>query len=344
MSFLDSAIIIAWPQCTARADESLVIFLRKAGLVKNLNFRVGHAAICLIDPSTKEVLYYDFGRYITPRGFGRARNKTTDPQLALATTAVFDEERNLVNIEEIAQELDSKSTYTHGIGPLVFSVSKTINFAKAKQYADDMVAKGYFPYHGLNKKASNCARYVTETLKHANEDGTVGTKLKYPLTVRPTPLYNVVAANTNDTIYSFEGGDLQYMEKSRRHSMADLGSSFLEASFSKYAKLKADDSVHGHIEEPQRPSSIPASAQWLGGLGEGAWFNINPTGPHTFEGLKYNEQGLLEYEGLYRNSHIALPANPQLTYVCHYGFFSLEIDGNVHRFYRIDADAPSEEA
>lgn len=335
MAFLDTAIIIAWPECTARADESLVVFLRKAGVVKNLNFRVGHAAICLINPQTNEVLYYDFGRYITPRGFGRARSKWTDPTLEILTKAEFDEERNLTNIEAIAQELDSKVKYTHGQGPLVFSVSKTIHFIKAKAYADEMIMKGYFPYHGLNKKASNCARYVTETMKAANEDGTVGTKLKYPLTVRPTPLFNVVAANTNDTIYSFEGGDLQYMEKSRRHSLADISQSILQSAFTKYAKDKNDDKIHGHIEEPQRPASIPATAQWLGGLGEGAWFNVNKTGPHSFEGLKYDEQGLLEYEGIYKNEHIEIPEQPKLTYVCHHGFFSVEIEGVVHRFYRI---------
>src|SRR6056300_1785783 len=132
MSYLDTAIVIAWPQCTARADESLAILLRKAGLVKNLNFRVGHAAICLINPQTCEVLYYDFGRYITPRGFGRARSKYSDPNLTLNVKAEFDQDRNLINVEEIAAELDSKSKYTHGAGPLVFSVSKTINFTKAK--------------------------------------------------------------------------------------------------------------------------------------------------------------------------------------------------------------------
>ena len=41
-------------------------------------------------------------------------------------------------------------------------------------------------------------------MKAANEDGTVGSKLKYPLTVRPTPLYNVVAASTEDSIYSLK--------------------------------------------------------------------------------------------------------------------------------------------
>jgi len=334
MSYLDTAIVIAWPQCTARADESLAIFLRKAGLVKNLNFRVGHAAICLINPQTNEVLYYDFGRYITPRGYGRARSKYTDPQLALEIKAEFDDERDLLNVAEIAAELDSKSTYTHGIGPLVFSVSKTINFIKAKAYADDMVMKGYFEYNGLYKSASNCARYVTETMKAANEDGTVGTKLKYPLTVRPTPLFNVVAAKTQDTIYSFEGGTLQFLEKSRRHSISDLSAGLLENAFTKYSDTRPDDSIHGDIDEPDRPKNLPSSAQWLGGLGEGAWFDISEVDGHTFKGKKFDKTGQLEHQALYTNNEIDVPVNPKITYASHYGFFSIEHDEVVHRFYR----------
>ena len=309
MSHLDTAIVIAWPECTARADESLVIFLKKTGVIKNLNMRVGHAAICLINPQSNEVLYYDFGRYITPRGFGRARNKYTDPDLALHTKAVFDDQGDLQNVEEIAAELDSKSQFTHGYGPLVFSVSKTINFIKAKSYADEMIQKGHFPYNGLYKSASNCARYVTETMKAANEDGTVGTKLKYPLTVRPTPLFNVVAAKSEDTIYSFEGGTLQYLDKSRRHSISD-------------------------IEEPPRAVQLAAHAQWLGGLGEGAWFVVDAIDAHSFKGTKYAKDGGLEHEAIYVNEHITLPKNPEVAYTSHYGFFSITIDSVVHRFYR----------
>jgi len=296
--------------------------------------RVGHAAICLINPQTCEVLYYDFGRYITPRGFGRARSKYSDPNLSLNVKAEFDQDRNLVNVEAIAAELDSKSKYTHGAGPLVFSVSKTINFTKAKSYADEMVMKGYFPYNGLYKSASNCARYVTETMKAANEEGTVGTKLKYPLTFRPTPLYNVVAAKTEDVVYSFEGGTLQYLEKSRRHSMADLSAGLLESAISKYTKQLPDDSIQGLINEPERPASIPSGAQWLGGLGEGAWFLVEPIDTHSFKGTKYDVEGSIEHEGVYVNEEIAVPAQPVITYASHYGFFSLEISGVVHRYYR----------
>ena len=334
MSYLDTAIVIAWPQCTARADESLPIFLRKAGLVKNLNFRVGHAAVCLINPQTLEVIYYDFGRYITPRGFGRARSKYTDPELALSTKAVFNEEKDLMNVEEIAAELERKAKYTHGVGPLVFSVSKSIDYIKAKKYADEMVMKGFFPYNGLYKSASNCARYVTETIKASSEDGTVGTKLKYPLTVRPTPLFNVVAAKTQDTIYSFEGGTLQFLDKSRRHSMADLSAGLLESAFTKYTDSRPDDSIHGDIAEPERPSSLPPTAQWLGGLGEGAWFDISEVDGHTFKGKKFDKTGQLEHEALYSNNEIEVPSNPKITYASHYGFFSIEHDEVVHRFYR----------
>lgn len=334
MSYLDTAIVIAWPQCTARADESFVIFLRKTGFVKNLNLRVGHAAICLINPQTYEVLYYDFGRYITPRGYGRARNKYTDPLLELKTKATFDKHKNLTNIEDIAKELDMKSKYTHGVGPLVFSVSKTINFTKAKVYADEMVMRGYFPYDGIDKRASNCARYVTETIKAANEDGTIGAKLKYPLTIRPTPLYNVVAAKTEDVIYSFEGGTLQYLEKSRRHSISDLSAGLLESSLSKYSDSRPDDSIHGSIEEPHRPSSLPNSAIWLGGLGEGAWFNVIKIDSNSFEGVKYDEKGDAEHQGIYANADIKLPSEIIVTYTSHYGFYSIDIQGVVHRFYR----------
>jgi len=334
MSQLDTALIIAWPECTARADEILVKMFHKAGIIKNLNMRVGHAAICLINPQTTEVLYYDFGRYVSPRGYGRARSKFSDPNLTLKVKVVFDDEKNILNVEDIAREVDSISKYTHGAGPLLFSISKSINFAKAKEYADDMVMKGFFLYDGLDKSASNCARYVLETIKVANEDGIIRGRLKYPLTVRPTPLFNVVAAKTEDIIYSFEEDVLQTLDKSRRHSMTDLGGGLLESTLSKYTKNRPDDTIHGQIQEPNRPSVIPSQAQWLGGLGEGAWFHINKVGPHSFDGIKYDSIGAIEHEALYSNDQIPVPDNVKITYASHFGFFSLEIEGMVHRFYR----------
>ena len=80
--------------------------------------------------------------------------------------------------------------------------------------------------------------------------------------------------------------------------------------------------------------NAPQSAKWLGGLGEGAWFHINKIGPHSFEGIKYDKTGVVEFEGTYSNEDIELPENPEATYASHYGFYSIEVDGVIHRFYR----------
>src|SRR5690606_20867556 len=38
----------------------------------------------------------------------------------------------------------------------------------------------------------------------------------------------------------------------------------------------------GHLEEPARPSGLPAKAQWLGGIGEGVWLYMEH-GPKNME-------------------------------------------------------------
>ena len=72
----------------------------------------------------------------------------------------------------------------------------------------------------------------------------------------------------------------------------------------------------------------------MGGLGEGAWFNIDKIDAHSFEGIKFNEEGGIEYQGIYANPDIEIPVNAKVTYTSHYGFYSIEIEGVVHRFYR----------
>jgi hypothetical protein len=147
-------------------------------------------------------------------------------------------------------------------------------------------------------------------------------------------LFNVVAAKTQDTIYSFEGGTLQYLEKSRRHSISDLSAGLLESSLSKYTSSRPDDSIHGDIEEPTRPEGLPSTAQWLGGLGEGAWFDISDVAGNEFTGRKYDKTGALEHEARYSNEQIDVPEIPIVTYASHYGFISLRTGDVVHRFYR----------
>ncbi|UZJ65769.1 hypothetical protein OKW96_06270 [Sphingobacterium sp. KU25419] len=78
-TYHDFALILSWPDATIRGDEKWMMFFKKIGIVKNLNFKVGHTGVVLISAKTGELLYYDFGRYISPRGYGRARSKDSDP-------------------------------------------------------------------------------------------------------------------------------------------------------------------------------------------------------------------------------------------------------------------------
>ena len=90
----NTAIIsLAWPFVIARGPEKIWVFLKKIGLMKNLNFRIGHAAMLIA--KNDELLYYDLGRYISPLGFGRVRSKETDPKLAIETRPIWNKKGEL---------------------------------------------------------------------------------------------------------------------------------------------------------------------------------------------------------------------------------------------------------
>src|SRR5690554_4382377 len=128
--YQDLAIILAWPDATIRGDERWMMFFKKIGIVKNLNFKVGHTGVILVDPHNNSLLYYDFGRYITPRGLGRARSPFSDPRLRLRTKAqIIDRHTGEIgNMQEIAEELEEIKEGTRGEGRLFFSVATNINF------------------------------------------------------------------------------------------------------------------------------------------------------------------------------------------------------------------------
>src|SRR5690606_23123979 len=95
------AIPLACPDKTAYGDEKWMRWLKRFGIVRCLNFSVGHAAILLIDGQFGGVAYSDLGWYLAPRGYGRARSKDFDPRLELYTLAKFSDTCLLSNLEEI---------------------------------------------------------------------------------------------------------------------------------------------------------------------------------------------------------------------------------------------------
>src|SRR5690606_12399196 len=113
----DLAFILSWPDTTIRGDEKWMVFFKKIGLVKNLNFKVGHTAIVLVNRKKGDMLCYDFGRYITPRGYGRARSRFSDPRLNIKIKAKFKDNR-IVNLEKIIEHFEILKSVMYGKGIL----------------------------------------------------------------------------------------------------------------------------------------------------------------------------------------------------------------------------------
>ncbi len=298
-TYNDIAIPISWPDQTARGDEGWMAFFKRIGIVKNLNFRVGHAAILLVQRSTGLIKYYDFGRYIVPRGYGRARSKAFDPRLVIETKAEFTNAGEISNIQDLLDELKRKESATHGGGRLLYSICPFISFTKGDNYAERIVAEGPILYGAIAPNNNSCSRYVAQVLTEAMEPGDSRMrKILYPESLKASPTSNVVNAADKNGVICYHENMLQKMEMSRRQSLL-FQVRLLKDNFTKTGARKlGSDASTGNISLPTRPSNVPSDAHWLGGIGEGAWFHIQHNEKSNYFLRKYSINGDLEYETL----------------------------------------------
>ena len=302
-SYQDVALVIAWPDQTARGDEAWMAFFKRLGVVKNLNFKVGHAAIVLIQKQTGRCTYYDFGRYITPRGYGRARSALFDPRLQLDTHARFDENGQWLNTIELLHELDARSTATHGGGRLFFSVSPALNFVKASAFAQSLVDKGPILYGAVAPENNSCSRYVAQILLAGWDPKDPRRKdLSYPESFKPSPMSNVVNGTKDRMVYCWHEGNLTNQYMNRWGSLRFQIDLLTINLYTKKAANLPSDLTNGHIDTPARPSGIPLDASWLGGLGEGAWFALTPEDSvlQHYRMYRFDTEGNEDYQQVFR--------------------------------------------
>lgn len=298
IQYNDFAIPLAWPDQTAFGDEKWMTLLKKWGIVKNLNFKVGHAAILLVSADTGAIDYYDFGRYIAPRGDGRARSKLFDPRLHIHTTALFGDRRQPIrNLDTILSELTALEEATHGGGRLLFSVVPGISYLSAKLFADQLVQKGPIPYGALAAGNNSCSRFVAQVLIAGMlpQDRRIR-KLKYPETLKPSPVSNIVNTRNDGEIYCYANQKLKKWKINRLRSL-HFHWQMLKVNFSgKYTTMLACDNGEGHLDQPDRPDNLTARAQWIGGLGEGMWFEVSTDDvqkAHHYLIRSYTRSGIL---------------------------------------------------
>ena len=296
----NSAVIpLAWPELTARGPEKIWGILRKARIVKNVNFKVGHAA--MVVALDDEFHYFDFGRYITPIGFGRARSAETDPKLVLNLIPEWSNDRKLLNFEALCQELENIKIATHGDGPMFASIHYHADIIKVLTYAKSVIDLGYTRYNAFQTKDSNCARFVAKSLMAGwNSDSQYRSRFKTPITVAPTPYFNVVAAASDGCFLIWENGKGEYHKRPRHHALKDLFVKLLESFLSSKAQNLPTDSKIGLTDIPtEKPTNVPKESVYLGGIGEAAWHNIEVETEFKLNLTRYNYSGEVEFSAEY---------------------------------------------
>ena len=205
----DFIITLAWPEGMVTAPGSWYDKIAST----NGKYRVGHSAIVLISSETKKSHYFDFGRYHTPQGYGRARDVETDEDLAVSDVKIQDGE--ILNLEAILLEL-SKMKSTHGEGKMYASLIHNINFTNAFSAAKRIQEKGMLPYGPFIRKGSNCSRFVATVIQSSGLPLIKKLRFKYPFCLSPSPKRNV--SITNHNYYVVENNNCIEVRKNKLQS------------------------------------------------------------------------------------------------------------------------------
>ncbi len=308
------AIALAWPQTYCKQPgawyDPITLLL---GINKNNYYKVGHAALVLIDSENQKAHYFDFGRYHAPYKHGRVRSAETDHDLEIKTIPIFTENfEKLENFWEILYELQSNPA-CHGEGELYASYCP-INFESAFLKAKQLEKKSPIPYGPFRTNGSNCSRFVNTAIRAGKPDfwHWFGLNFKVPLT--PTPISNVNALDNRLVLPKLLKGE----------------------PFCPLRKLDKQ-LLRATLPPPERYPNIPEKAQWLSGEGAGSWFvfDIENT---LLRVTRYSIYGIVECTGLYENKDaITLLRNQnsyQITFPSNCKTVSLKVNDTEIKFHR----------
>ena len=194
----DFIIVLAWPEGMVAAAGG---WYDKV-LSNNGQYRVGHSALILVNATTNELNYFDFGRYHSPFGFGRVRDLETDPDISLKSKPIISG-NSIHNIEEILLEIFNLKA-THGHGSVYASTLKNIDFKKSYKKAKEIQNMGLISYGPVVLSGTNCSRFVTTIMLASNPIWLTRLRLKYPFCLSPSPKRNISIANSNYHVVSMK--------------------------------------------------------------------------------------------------------------------------------------------
>jgi len=310
------AIALAWPETWCKQPGSWYDgFVNRLGISKHHFYKVGHAALVLVDDENSQCHYFDFGRYHTPFQHGRARSENTDDGLQVKTKAkISTDKKQILNFGEILTELQQNSE-CHGEGAIHASYGR-IHFENALAKAEEIQRQSPVKYGPFSYGGSNCSRFVNTVIR-AGKPGLKATfKLNFGVPLTPTPLNNVDA----------------FSHKTVMHQMLPFAG-FQPQPLADKSFLKET------LREPGKPAGIPENAQWLAGEGAGSWFSITPVDGGKFEIARFSPEGKVECAGIFAvtGNHSFNIENPyRIDYLSHCHKVALQQNQNNLELIRID--------
>ncbi len=193
-----TAIAIAWPETMCKQPGSWYDgILKFLGFSQGIYFKVGHAAVVLIEHQSRNAHYFDFGRYHSPFQHGRVRSAITDHDLKINCKPEIENNR-IVNMKDILSELKSNKS-CHGDGILKAS-SCSINFKTSMEKCEQLQNDSPLLYGPFTLKGTNCSRFVSTVILEGRPSLKYKLRLLFPWTFTPTPIGNVNALSNSISI------------------------------------------------------------------------------------------------------------------------------------------------
>ncbi len=288
-------IPLAWPDSLVNTSFKLMDpFFSILNLSKKGFYKVGHAAMAVAQMDGT-LLYFDFGRYIAPKGKGRIRGCNTDPEITLQNKAVW-QGNQLQNLEEILLEI-AQNKHTHGEGKMYAGVHYIQNTQKALQYILQQQQREFISYGPYVPNGTNCSRFVAQTIAHVSD---VKQKIKflYPFYTTPSPLGNIFNSNGKLLLEIHQSNIQSIPIDNLQQKIKVLKSKVL---FNKNEALlqNLDLTKRYQFNAPNPHENIPVNAKWFGGMGAGAWFTVFPQNATSILVKRQQKDGYTDYETLF---------------------------------------------
>lgn len=312
------AIAIAWPEFKGKQPGSWYdVPMRWIGHNKNFEYKVGHAALVLLDKSTGNCSYFDCGRYHAPFLHGRIRSLDTDNNLQIQTKASVKQDK-IENISEILHEIQNNNS-TFGVGPL-YAAYCTINIDLALVQIRKLQNKNPIPFGPFVIKGTNCCRFVRTVILAGEPMFKYNIKLRYSWILKPMPISIVKILSDKIIISETTISNTQRTKK------------FI------YNK----QNVKNTLPPPERQENIPPESQWLSGEVAGGWFWIKRgTNKNSYKISRFSTEGILECSGEFKQkdeelNKFDINSPYSFTHLSHCSKTTIKQNNNLFTFYRIN--------